>query len=121
MTGPRIPFPSKEYLEGLDLDAQWYVEEQHFLALQSEYERLRTEQLRNDSTASDIKIKGRYGIGIFVLILFWLGAVLCIIYRTGTLRLALSERVLLALIGSTTANLVGLLYIVFSSLFPKRR
>jgi hypothetical protein len=77
-----------------------------------------------------------YGRRAFVLIVVWLSVVLLTVWLSASVvsspswypqwlpRLTsfeLSDSVLITLIGSTTANLVGLLYIVYRYVFGDRK
>jgi hypothetical protein len=84
----------------------------------------------------DIKGRRDYAIRLFCLIAAWLFAVLLTVCATAvTIRIPswsvfdhvpivtafkLSDTVLVTLIGSTTANIIGLLLVVVNYLFPKR-
>jgi hypothetical protein len=69
----------------------------------------------------DIEERKKYAHRIFVLICFWIGAVFLLLIAVGVgYHFALSNSVLLAVIGSTTVNVLGIFYIVTHYLFPKR-
>lgn len=93
-----------------------------------------------DDRTQDTSERKRYASRVFVLICCWVGAILSILFFQGFLsqssgdillkwgsayfripwRFSLSDPVLLALIGSTTVNIIGLFVIVMNYLFPKR-
>jgi len=101
---------------------------------------LETLRLQNKSLAEDIEARRTYAGRIFALICWWLIAVLLIVTLHGFLsksgtRLEVSLRnlhwksaahfelptsVLLALVGGTTATVLGLFVIVANYFFPKR-
>jgi hypothetical protein len=70
----------------------------------------------------DIKARKRYARNIFTLIVCWLIAIFIILILQGfsALSFKLSDGVLIALIGGTTANVLGLFIFVVQYLFPKR-
>lgn len=71
----------------------------------------------------DIGERKKYAHRIFVLICFWLFAVLLLLIAEGLSGIdhfVLPEGVILAIIGSTTLNVLGIFYIVTHYLFPKR-
>jgi hypothetical protein len=88
----------------------------------------------------DIKARKRYAKNIFSLIVWWLVAILFLLLLQGfsggqkvslstitrllevhlDYKFYLSDAVLLALIGGTTANVLGLFIFVVQYLFPKR-
>jgi flagellar biosynthesis/type III secretory pathway protein FliH len=78
-------------------------------------------ELKNKNFEQDIEVRRDYAEKIYKLAVFWLGAVILILLLNGTqLEAPLSDGVLLALIGSTTVNVLGLLYIIVNYLYPKR-
>lgn len=118
--GREIPKPGIEQLE--DDPCAYHAEGEEIereLAWEHQREQLRAERIANDGDESTNTLKQEYARRLFYLIMGWLIAVLLIVAATGAGWLKLTDKILLALIGSTTANLVGLLYIVVSHLFPK--
>jgi hypothetical protein len=76
----------------------------------------------------DIDERKKYATCFFVLACFWLFAITVLLmlqgfgsFWFGLMPFKLSEAVLLAVIGSTTVNVLGILYVVATYLFPKRR
>jgi hypothetical protein len=82
-----------------------------------EIERLRTElnSLKNDITARQI-----YAGLTYLLVILWLGLIIWIIIATGSGWYRLSDTVLVALITTTTLNVLGLFLVVTQYLFPKK-
>lgn len=78
--------------------------------------------LRNISLGQDIWARKKYAFRVFILVAFWITAVLGILILQGfaVCRFHLSDSVLLAAIGSTTANIIGILVIVVKYLFADR-
>ena len=70
----------------------------------------------------DREQRKKYSESIFHLVVAWLVVLALIVVMDGAccVRFQVSERVLLALIGSTTASIFGLFYVVTKYLFPKR-
>jgi hypothetical protein len=75
----------------------------------------------------DIDERKKYARCFFVLACFWLAAITVLLvlqgfgsFWFGLMPFKLSESVLLAVIGSTTVNVLGILYVVANYLFPKR-
>lgn len=71
----------------------------------------------------DTNERKAYAKRIFYLVCVWLIAVLLILVAVGFSwhSFVLSDKVLLALIGGTSVNVLGLFAIVANYLFPKRR
>lgn len=70
----------------------------------------------------DIAERKKYALGMFILSCFWILAIYTILILAG-FRIhgfALSDSVLLGAIGGTTANILGMFFIVARYLFPKR-
>ena len=87
-------------------------------------------EIENDGLKQDIAERKKYAHRIFCLISTWLASVLVIIFLDGFgssatvlpwihLPFHLSEPVVLAIVGSTTLDVLGIFYIVTNYLFPK--
>lgn len=94
-------------------------------SLAVEIDKLRAEL---DSFKQDVAQRKQYAPRLFVLTCCWLGAVIAILllqgFSAGTAHFfSLGNEVLIALLGTTTINVIGLFYIVakylFSSPTPK--
>ena len=98
--------PSPEYEAEVD-----YVEDQR--------EKIEIAGLKQDIAARKV-----YAALFFLLAALWMAVISVLLFfqgfGQGRLGFKLSDTVLLAAIGSTTANLVGILYVVANYLFPKR-
>ena len=85
-------------------------------------------RLELTSLTQDLDERKKYAKLIFVLACAWLAAVLWIIVLQGfggvpgsvDKPFRLTDSVLLALMGTTTVNVLGTLYIVANYLFPKK-
>jgi len=78
--------------------------------------------LKVQERASDIFARKIYAGCIFALIVVWLGLVIGTVWRSANERnfFQLSEPVLVALLSTTTVNVIGLMYVVARYLFPNR-
>jgi hypothetical protein len=94
-----------------------------------EEEDLETQQARAllRSLEQDISERKKYARHFFVLACCWLAAITVVIllqgfgsFWFGQMPFKLTDPVLLAVIGSTTVNVLGILYVVANYLFPKR-
>lgn len=75
------------------------------------------------SLEQDIEERKKYAAHIFKLICWWVIGLFVLLLLTGwgrALRFTLSQPVLLAIVGSTTLNVLGLFYIVAHYLFPDK-
>lgn len=70
---------------------------------------------------SSIERRKAYSRWILWLTVVWLFLVLATVAASGVRWIELSDTVLTALIGSTTADVIGLLYIVVKHVFPHER
>ncbi len=75
----------------------------------------------------DIDERKKYARRFFILACFWLVAITVLLvlqgfgsFWFGLMPFKLADTVLLAVIGSTTVNVLGILYVVVNYLFPKR-
>jgi hypothetical protein len=75
-----------------------------------------------DSFKSDIAGRKEYAKKIFVLTCLWVTGIyfLLLLQGFGLDRFRLSDNVLLAAIGSTTANIIGVFLIVTRYFFPRK-
>ncbi len=79
------------------------------------------------SLEQDISERKKYARHFFVLACCWLAAITIVLllqgfgsFWFGRMLFKLTEPVLLAVIGSTTVNVLGILYVVANYLFPKK-
>ena len=101
-------------------------EEQEFFADHDYYPRYTTNReerdwIRTKGLADYIKMRRRYGNVILFLTFLWIIAVLAVVFMQGysVKGFALPDSVLMLLLGTTTANVIGLFIIVANYLFPK--
>ena len=66
-------------------------------------------------------LRKRYLLSVFVFVQLFVFCVMAILVLCATSVLVLGERVQMVLLGTTTIDLVGLLYIAFKWLFPNRQ
>lgn len=87
-------------------------------------QKLREGDLRIDQLKQDLDERKRYAAKIYRLIALWLGSLGFILLLQGVKLpkdfFTLSDSVLLALIGGTTANVLGMFFIVLKYLFPQQ-
>jgi len=81
---------------------------------------LEEKELLNTELAQNIKARKRYASAVFILVISWVTLVfaLLIFQGFGFRGFHLSDNVLLGAIGSTTADIIGILLIVIRYLFP---
>jgi hypothetical protein len=75
------------------------------------------------SELQDIQERKKYALWIVILACAWVLIIAVLLFFEGfgsLLQFKISDRVLLAAIGSTTVNIVGILYVVANYLFRKR-
>src|SRR5882672_1868177 len=81
-------------------------------------------EIENVGLRQNIEERKKYAHRIFVMICVWLVSVFLILILEGfgsALGFNLPERVVLAVVGSTTLNVVGIFYIVTKYLFPNTK
>lgn len=84
------------------------------------YER-ELKKLEIKSKAQDIEMRKTYANQIFHLMVYYLFAVFLILFLSGSpSSFKMSDNVLMVLLGTTTANVIGLFAIVMNYLFPKK-
>lgn len=114
MARPSIPRPA-----GVLPAGESAAEAETRAATRTKDAKARAHELVNEDTASTIALKKRFFSSIVTFVCGWLGVVLLILILSGAGALRLSDRVLLALLGTTSLNLVGLLFVIANHLFPK--
>jgi hypothetical protein len=67
----------------------------------------------------DTRHRGRLTRWVMWVVSLWLALVLLLVLLAGTRIISLSETVLVALLATTTANILGLAYIVLKGMFPE--
>ena len=80
-------------------------------------------QAQLESYKQDTQERKKYAARIFWVCAYWVTAIFLLLVLNGfgaAIYFKLSDSVLLAAIGSTTANILGIFYIVARYLFPKR-
>lgn len=81
-------------------------------------------EIEVEGLKQDLIERKNYARRIFTLICFWLGGMVLLLLLQGFLSVwgifTLSESVILAAIGGTTVNVLGIFIIVVNYLFPKR-
>lgn len=94
---------------------------------QESAEQSRLEGIRARSLEQDIEERKKYGNRIFWFSMSWVVCIVTIILADGielpkveSVSFDISETVLLALMGTTTVNILGALFIVMRYLFPQQ-
>ncbi|RYX81434.1 hypothetical protein EON73_04830 [bacterium] len=83
-------------------------------------EDLRGQKLKNDITEDDKNERKVYTNLIFTLVSMWLMLILVIVVAIGKGFLKYSDSVIIALIATTTANVIGLFVIVANYLYHNK-
>jgi len=75
-----------------------------------------------ENLKQDIELRKEYAQKIYWLVVGWVAAILVILFLQGFSQngFSLANSVLLALVGTTTLNIVGLLYVITHYLFPSK-
>jgi len=86
---------------------------------------LENARLEITNKRQDIKLRKGFGIAIFVLACIWLLFIGFVILIQGFggicgYSFSLGQGVILALVGTTTVNVLGLFYVVTNYLFPRK-
>ena len=107
----RIRLPIENPPQNPDLETT-----QEELSLESAHRRAVIAGLEQDTEE-----RKKYAHRIFVLICIWIGCVFLIVAAQGIgYHFSLAEGIVLAVIGTTTVNVLGIFYIVAHYLFPNR-
>ena len=78
-----------------------------------------SEDIKNVQTLQNMELRQQYAAKAFDVVRVWLGVIATILFLQGLSdEFFLSDTVILALIGSTTAGVLGLPAIVLHNLFP---
>ena len=80
-----------------------------------------SQRLDNADKRQNIGLRGEFAERIYSFASLYMFAVFLILFLSGnTSRFTMSDDVLMMLLGTTTANVLGLLFIVVNYLFPKK-
>ena len=77
-------------------------------------------ELENGRYESDTKLRDLFAKGYSVILIIWLWAVLYIITHNCKNHYHFSDSVLIALLVTSTANVIGMVLIVLKNLFPTK-
>ena len=111
--------------DGKALEEEQWAENQHKATIAKEKARKLT--LENDFAQGENDARKSYGIKVFWLMVVWLSAVFVLVILSGIPILEdkkyfhLSENIVLALIGTTTLNVIGLFGFVMKYLFSPKK
>jgi len=81
----------------------------------------RSKRLDNDIKEQDMFERKLYAYRVFALICIWLGCVMLVVFATGKGDLHYSDTVMVTLLTTTTANVIGLFAIVNNYLFKTKK
>jgi hypothetical protein len=81
-------------------------------------EELAEQKRQNQRKVDDHQFKLWLAIGLFLLLVVYLGIVLCIVVANGVGCIKNQEAVLISLLGTTSVNVIGLFVIVAKYFFP---
>jgi len=114
----RLRIENDDLRQRLNIQREIHVLEQQRLLLENH-----TRNLANEGQKQDTQERKKYAQRIFWMLSGWLLIVLSaiVISGSGLLEFHLSDAVLLALIGSTTANVAGFFFAVVKYLFPDKK
>lgn len=99
------------------------IEELQDLQVDPEVEQDTSEELKNETLANkkqDRKLRKIFSYGWFILVVIYLVIVLTFVYFCGFKLTETSDTVLVTLLGTTTANVIGLFVIVAKYLFHNK-
>jgi hypothetical protein len=113
----RLRIENEDLRQRLNIQRETHILEQQRLILENT-----TRNLTNEGQKQDTQERKKYAQRIFAMLCGWLVIVLSAIVISGSqlLEFHLSDTVLLALIGSTTANVAGFFFAVVKYLFPEK-
>ncbi len=113
----RLRIENDDLRQRLNIQREIHILEQQRLMLENT-----TRTLANEDQKQDTQERKKYAQRIFGMLSGWLVIVLAAIVISGSqlLEFHLSDAVLLALIGATTANVAGFFFAVVKYLFPEK-
>ncbi len=97
------------------------IEKLQDLQVDPEVEQDTSEELKNETLANqNRKLRKIFSHGLFILVAIYLVIVLTFVYFCGFKLTETSDTVLVTLLGTTTANVIGLFVIVAKYLFHNK-
>lgn len=82
-------------------------------------ERIKSAKIQNEDAEQNVRLRREHAGSIKELIYFYLLAVGFIVLLAGSERIRLSDTVLVAILGTTTVNVLVLYHMVVKNLFPQ--
>lgn len=117
--GERRAQPPLITLDEISLVSEVSADDEVFREEARDYDTAR-KALDLERLRSDLDHRKRYSARLFWLVTGWLAFILLLVVVDGLALLEISDTVLVALIGSTTLNVIGLFAIVARYFFPKK-
>ena len=79
-------------------------------------------QLEVEGLELDLKQRKQYAVALFIMLVFWLVSMLIVVFFQGfkTSGFALTDTVLVALLSTSTVNVIGIYMVVARYIFPVR-
>lgn len=87
------------------------------LARQQQKNELKKQEILLGALSEDIGARKKYAKGIFILVICWFTIILGLIVLDGLYMMTISDNVIIALIGGTTLNVVGLFHFVLKYIY----
>ena len=98
------------------------IEEQHKKAFLDFYnEKIRKYKLRSERYRWNTGLRITFSVVYTILLICWLNKVIHILTHNNICGYKLSDNVLIALLATSTANVIGMVVIVLKNLFPEKK
>ena len=92
-----------------------------FISLKAVYEkRAEKLKLKNDRYKDNTDMRKALVVAFTTIIAFWLLAVILILVGNRVNKYDLSENTLIAFLTTSSANVLGMMYVIFKNLFPEK-
>ena len=127
MTEPESKTPKRISRRAIEVELSKVPEEPDFKSRLEESafdSKTELQKAHIESFKQDIRERKKYAFYIFIFLCAWIASLFVLLFAQGLARwthFSLSERTLLAVVGGTTADVLGLFYIVARYLFPSTR
>ncbi len=97
------------------------IEEQHKKAFLEFYnEKIKKYKLRSERYRVNTGMRITFSVVYTILLIWWLNKVIQILTHNNLCSFKLSDNVLIALLVTSTANVIGMVVIVLKNLFPEK-
>lgn len=108
-------------MENNDMDIQWQGDASVKPTLNVNHDKDDLEEQSKRRYEQDTKFRKHLAVWVMIIVPTWMALVLVIVFFNGFSLTDLSDTAMVALLSTTTVNVLGLAYIVLKGIFPESK